>query len=344
MATPRRNTNSLHGAPPTSGQSQVPRSARVVPDSIQTDGDGNNDDATMQEEETPLYPSQTTNGNAVQQDLNSTVVKDFVGRVAKAASLGELLRCVPAPAQATTKPVLEEVLASFIKQSGVLTLVREWKDKLNKLEFSSISALNSIRPPVVQICKEAKKHDNGELSALNLSEVIADAKDAALVKMIAIKEKEAVVLGGVCSLNAIVTALKTVWAEVAATPFCTPETLSILIQNDSASRVAQAISAIGKNAVLRVHFSKTKQTEARQAADQEMTDVTTEVGQKKLQTLIGEALKRREQAQRDKKRSGKDERRAGPPKKKNQEKRKVPNAVRKNKKQGTSAKRQPKKP
>jgi hypothetical protein len=294
-------------------------------------------------------PSQASNSTATEEsqaNLNTHVAVDFVTRLSRCQTIGEVVRLVPAPAQEKTKEILDRVYESFIRRSNATQVKLRWKDALDKQEYESIPELNSLKRPVVQLSKLAETVDKGAFAPFNFSEAINTAKKAALEEMIRIKTQEIKNLDTLCEETNIQAKVKAEWMTASQGVGVTPEHLTLLLEDGPSSRIVQAAISIGRNAVSRSVIIKQKKNQTRADAEVDMTDPLQ--NKEQIESLVMEMIKRREQSKRDKSLSGKGKGRAGPPKKKNQKEsaskvQKKKQRTRKPKKQGSSTKGQRKK-
>ncbi|KNG52841.1 hypothetical protein TW65_09335 [Stemphylium lycopersici] len=132
----------------------------------------------------------TASQDAFQQQLNKKILEDLFARMSRCHALGELIRTIPAPAQAATKEVLEKVTDAFTRQGVCEVLKTSWQDALDKREYDRIPELNSLKAPSVQVSKLAKEIDEVALNALNFTLAMQEARQAALVVIIGIKQQE----------------------------------------------------------------------------------------------------------------------------------------------------------
>lgn len=291
----------------------------------------------------PTQASNSTRTEENQEQLNNHVAVDFVTRLSRCQTIGEVVRLVPAPAQEKTKEILDRVYESFIRRSNANSVMIRWKDALNKQEYEAIPELNSLKKPVVQLSKLAETVDKGAFSPYTFATAINTAKKLALEEMIRIKNQEIKNLDSLCEESDIQAKVKTVWMNVSSEEGILPEHMNLLLEDGPSSRMVQAAISIGRNAVTRSIIIKQKRNESKANAEVEMTDVLQ--NKEQIEGLVMEMIKRREQSKRDKTLSGKGKGRAGPPSKKNQKKesakvqKKKPRS-RKPKKQGSSTRGQ----
>jgi len=272
------------------------------------------EDTRMDEDVTQTTVTSTQ--HEFQQDVNNKVLHDLLARMSRCHSFGELMKTVPAPAQETTKAILEKVTDSFTRQGACETLKASWQDFLNKSEFNRVPELNSLKPPVVQISKIAKEVDQVALTALNFDQVMLDARKAALAQMIGLKQQEIINLRTLCDERIIRSTLFTAWQPIGSRAGITPEHATILTNHGCAERLVQMAISIGQNSLARSATVKQKRLEKRAEADIEMTDLPG--NKKQFESMFNEMMRKRQQSERDRKTSGKGKGRAGPPKKKNQ--------------------------
>jgi len=204
-----------------------------------------------------------------------------------------------------------------------------WKDQLRSgtyaTEDSIVPQLNSIKPPNIQVCKEALDHDVG-LAGINFTSVVSDAKKAALKQMIEIKNREENGLREIIQPGHIANQLKSAWATAIKneTSTISVEVSFVMHEEGVLHKVSQAIAAIGISSYEKAKFLKEKRLNAKKEARIESMDVDMEgtgnsaaTTKKQLQALVDEALKRKMQSNKDKRLSGKGQRRNGTSKKQN---------------------------
>jgi hypothetical protein len=297
---------------------------------------------------TPFPHSANDEDAALTKALLEYTLKDTINRLSKANGSGDILRCIPAIAQTRCKELLDSFHSAFVKEGLANNLLVELRSSLASGEYSKISALNSLKPPVIQLSKEALEADNGTLQGMNFNAVVEEAKKQALTKMIEIKDQEIKTLHSVCGFTSVMSRLLVLFRTAAAEPSCAPELVTLLTTPEFAKRVAQTVISVGNNAVFKITKAKDKKTEKQKTADIESTDIHSKDGQKKLRALITEAMSRREQSLRDKKLTGKGKSRAGPRQEQNQrvskkQRRKQNKANKKVLGQSASTKKQPNK-
>lgn len=264
----------------------------------------------------PPVASGSSDG-AARQVVLDLVRQEFFKKVWQCNTIGELVRVIPVPAQPSSKNVLDGVYQACQKQGAAVALLQLWRDVLraNTLrEFEKVAQLNSIRAPVVQVCKEALLGpEDGGLSSLNFDDTVKAAKRSALQKMIEIKALEVQNLQGYVQPNAVSRRLQVAWEEVFANNAAslTPEHADLLSENAVIERVARVATSIGESSYKRVKLAKEKRVEVRKDADVEMTDASGAKGKKHLAAVVEEVLKRREQSRKDRALSGKGRRRSG---------------------------------
>lgn len=270
------------------------------------------------------------------EDTIDGIKEELTREIAKCSSVGSLVRLVPVPAQPDAKVIFEDVFTACQKKGSAELLLKQWRSKLASSAYHEVSNLNSLRAPVVQVCKEAQGPDDGGLSVMDFTSVILDAKKAALTRMISIKELEYSNLVNFTSRLTVERKLFACWARAMGGPHLTPEHQGILKDEQILKRFAQVISSIGDSAYLKVTNNRQRQEDMRKEALKNSTVLPSEDGQRDMMSLVNEALKRREQSRRDKNKAGKAKSKAGngkggagPSKKQNQKKGKVTGGVRK---------------
>lgn len=283
---------------------------------------------TMAPPPTAPPSSEATLNEEVMKRVFASLIED----ISKCSTVGGLARLVPVPAQPGSKTIFEDVFTACQKKGSAEILLKEWRKKLADSAFDKVSMLNSIKAPVVQVCKEAQGPGDGGLSGMNFSSVIKDAKMAALQQMIAIKEKEFNNLVAFSSRMVVERKLAACWEEVVQGPHLTPEHRVILQHEEVVKRMAHTAAAIGASAYLKVANQRQRQQDTSKEAKSSATDLPSGAGQKSMMSLIEEAFNRREQSRRDKNkakksRSGNGKRGAGPPRKQNQKKEKKTGGV-----------------
>jgi hypothetical protein len=296
-------------------------------------------------------PSEPTDSQAqLQIEVNQKLLLDWIARVSRCLHPQELLRTVPAPAQAVTKNVLDKVMESFTKQGACSQLHSHWKDCLARNDFKTIPELNSLKSPLVQVSKLAKEADEAAINtANNFEEVLQEARRAALSKMIEIKKAEVKSLKSLCNQETLINRLHLEWQQVAAFKTTTPEHMAILQFRDCVKRLVISILSIGQNSLQQSAILKQNKLKKRAEADTNKTDIVG--NHKELESVVKAMLKRNEQSKRDRQKSKKGKGRAGPPsKQKNQKTGQTNNGVQKKKprtpqkkrkgKKGSSTKRQ----
>jgi hypothetical protein len=225
---------------------------------------------------------------------------------------------------------LDGVYQAFQKLGAAEALHLFWTDQLRSNTFDEkyrgVSHLNSIKAPVVQVCKEALEGDDGSLSSLNdFTTVLKGIKRTALEKMIAIKAREVENLQNFVQSHAIAERLRLAWKQVVTkqTGHITPEHAQLLGSGDAIQRVARVAASIGESSYQRTRLAKQKKrVEPKKNADVEMTDVSSTEGKKHLATLVKEQFQRELQSRQDRARSGKGKRSSGISKKKKTQKKK----------------------
>lgn len=282
---------------------------------------------------------------SLDEDLVKDIATALVGDITKCSTIGALVKLVPVPAQPGSRTIFDDVFTACQKKGAAENLLKLWRNKLASSALSEVSALNSLKAPVIQICKEAQGPDDDGLSGMNMDDVVKDAKTAALRQMIAMKEKEFTNLVLFTSRATVERKVASCWALAGNSPHLTPEHRALLAFDEIRKRFARAAAAIGDSAYLKVSNNRQRQEETRQEAAGQATDLTGEKGQRDMQALIDQTLARREQSRRDKNknkrnRSGKGKRGAGPSGNQNQKKEKKaggarPKGVQKNAKKST---------
>jgi hypothetical protein len=255
----------------------------------------------------------TASQHAFQQNVNNKILEDLFARMSRCHTLGELIRTIPAPAQAATKEVLEKVTDAFTRQGVCEVLKTSWQDALNKGEYDRIPELNSLKAPSVQVSKLAREIDETALNALNFTSALQDARKAALVIMIGIKQQEILNLDQLCSEQIIRGKIVKIWKDISEEDGITPEHMTILLHKGCAERLVQMAISIGHDSLTRSANTKKKRLEKREEAETDKTNLPD--NQKSLRALVHEEMKRMRQSEKDKKiNSKKGSGRAGPPK------------------------------
>jgi len=255
----------------------------------------------------------TASQHAFQQNVNNKILEDLFARMSRCHTLGELIRTIPAPAQAATKEVLERVTDAFTRQAVCEVLKTSWQDALNKGEYDRIPELNSLKAPSVQVSKLAREIDETALNALNFTSALQDARKAALVIMIGIKQQEILNLDQLCSEQIIRGKIVKIWKDISEEDGITPEHMTILLHKGCAERLVQMAISIGHDSLTRSANTKKKRLEKREEAEADKTYLPD--NQKSLRALVHEEMKRMRQSEKDKKiNSKKGSGRAGPPK------------------------------
>jgi hypothetical protein len=278
---------------------------------------GRPDDPRMDVDSTPTQSTVTNSQHTFQQDVNNKVLSDLLARMSRCHTFGELLKTIPAPAQETTKSILEKVTESFTRQGACETLKATWQDFLNKGEFNRVPELNSLKAPSVQISKLATEVDEVAINALNFDEIMLDVRKAALAQMIGLKQQEIANLRKLCDEKTIRVTLFASWSPIVDRAGTTPEHATILTHKGIAERLVQMAISIGQNSLTRSATIKQKKLEKKAEADTEMTDIPG--NKKQFESMFREMMKRERQSEKDRKTSGKGKGRAGPPKTKNQQ-------------------------
>lgn len=254
--------------------------------------------------------------------LSSAYLQEFQLKLAGCQTVGEVLKLLPVPVQPISRDVLDGVYQASQKLGGAQALLLFWKDRLRSGVFDGVAQLNSIKAPIVQVCKEAIGPDDGGLSAMNLDPTIHKAKESALTAMVAIKEQEVANLQSFVQPQNIRARLQPAWGSVveqqAAT--ITAEHQALLGNEDVLRKVCQVTASIGESSSQRARIAKDKRAADRREADVDMTDVQTGSSKKQLASLVEEVLKRREQSRRDRAQSGKGKRSSGTSKQKKTQK------------------------
>lgn len=279
-------------------------------------------------------PQHSIDDVSLDSDMMKEIVTSLIGELTKCSTIGALTRLVPVPAQPDSRNIFEEVFTACQKRGAAENLLMLWQNKLASSAFGEVSALNSLKAPTVQVCKEALGPNDNGLSAMNLNTVLQNAKEQALRQMIAIKQKELTNLVTFTSRAAVELRLAACWNTAATSAFLTPEHRAILSHPEIGKRFARSATAIGDSAYLNVSNQRQRREETRQEASRGATNVNTGPGVQSVQALIDQTLARREQSRRDKRNnpSGKGKRRAGPSNKQNQKKEKKTGGVRKTRK------------
>ncbi|RAQ98634.1 hypothetical protein DDE82_009060 [Stemphylium lycopersici] len=254
----------------------------------------------------------TASQDAFQQQLNQKILEDLFARMSRCHALGELIRTIPAPAQAATKEVLEKVTDAFTRQGVYEVLKTSWQDALDKREYDRIPELNSLKAPSVQVSKLAKEIDEVALNALNFTLAMQEARKAALVVMIGIKQQEINNLSQLCDESIIKGKIFKIWRDISGEDGITPEHMTILQHKGCAERLVQMAISIGHDSLTRSANTKKKRLEKKTEAEAEETNVANDP--KSVRALVHEIIKRERQSEKDKKISKKGRERAGPPK------------------------------
>lgn len=262
-------------------------------------------------------PRTQSSQGGVQATLTAAYLQDYILKISSCNTIGELLRIIPVPVQPVSRDILDGVYQASQKLGTAEALLLFWRDRLRSERFADVSQLNSIKAPVVQVCKEAIGPGDGGLSTMTLDDALRDAKKGALNQMINIKQLEVSNLRTFVQSNNIVNRLRPAWDNVLAqqVSMITAEHAAIIAENDVIRKVAQIAASISESSSQRAKFAKEKRATTKKDADINMTDVSGPGSQKQLVTLVEEALKRREQSRRDRAQTGKGKGRTGTPKK-----------------------------
>jgi hypothetical protein len=278
--------------------------------SLPIDGDG---DVDLTQGTADSSQTATASQQAFQQKVNDKILEDLFARMSRCHTLGELIKTIPAPAQTATKEVLEKVTDAFTRQGACEVLKTSWQDALDKGEYDRIPELNSLKAPSVQVSRIAKEIDETALNAHNFTSALADARKAALVVMIGIKQQEIINLNQLCNERPILSKIARIWRDVSTEDGITPEHLAILHNRGCAERLVQMAISIGHDSLTRSANIKKKRLEKKNEADTDMTGVADDP--KSVRALIREEMKRARQSEKDKRiNSKKGNGRAGPPK------------------------------
>lgn len=274
---------------------------------------------------------------SLDSEMLKEIVTTLIGELTKCSTIGALTKLVPVPAQPDSRNIFDEVFTACQKRGSAENLLMLWQNKLASSAFDEVPALNSLKAPTVQVCKEALGPNDDGLSAMNLATVLLNAKEQSLRQMIAIKQKELTNLVAFTSRATVETRLAACWDTAGTSSFLTPEHRAILTHPEIRKRFARTATAIGDSAYLNVSNQRQRREETRHEAQRGAANVNIGNGPQNVQALIEQTLARREQSRRDKKRSkpsGKGKGRAGPAKKsQNQKKEKKTGGVRKNRPQ-----------
>jgi hypothetical protein len=188
-------------------------------------------------------------------------------------TLGELIRTIPAPAQNATKDVLEKVTDAFTRQGACEILKTSWQDALDKREYDCIPELNSLKAPSVQVSKLAKEINEVALKALTFTTAINDARKAALVIMIGIKQQEINNLDKLCDAKSIRAKIHKIWSDISEEDGITPEHMAILERKECAERLVQIAISIGYDSLTKAANIKKKRLEQKNEAEERQTGV-----------------------------------------------------------------------
>lgn len=323
--------------------SRVPSGSRTIHDNM---------DIVSDEEDDPSEPTESQ--AQLQTAVNEKLLLDWLSRVSRCLHIQELLRTVPAPAQAITKNILDKVTESFSKQGSCRQVREHWKDCLARNDFTTIPELNSLKSPLVQVSKLAKEADEAAMNtASDFKDILQEARTAALKQMIEIKKAEVNSLKALCNKTTIVERLHNEWQQVAALRTTTPEHMAILTHHDCVDRLVTSLLSIGQNSLHHAVIAKQNKLKKRSEANSEKSNFTG--NRKEIEGVVKELLKRGEQSKRDRqktKKSKKGNGRAGPPQKtKNQttgptkvQKKKPRTKQKDRKKKGSSTRKQRQKP
>lgn len=267
-----------------------------------------------------VFPSQSSGLGGMEQDIKNVALQEFFKSVASVSTIGELVRAIPVPAQPISRDILDGVYQACQKLGAAETLLAEWRDQLRTGAYADksknkVAQLNSIKPPVVQVCKEALAGSEGRgLESLNdFDATISSMKQLALNKMIEIKAKEVKNLQDYVQSRAIEDRLRAAWADVVTrlTGTITPEHADLLGKAEALQRVSRVAASIGESSYRRVLIAKNKKVLTKKDADVDMTDAHTGESRKQLHTLVKEMFKREQQSRQDRARSGKGKRSSG---------------------------------
>lgn len=254
----------------------------------------------------------STSQDVFQRALNTKIMEDLFARMSRCHSLVELLKTVPAPAQNATKGILEKVTDAFTRQGACEVVKTIWQDALNKGEYDNISELNSLKAPSVQVSKLAQEVDPIALKGLNFDSDLTNARKAALITMIGIKQQEINNLNQLCKETIIRRKVFATWKDISGEKGITPEHMTILLSKGCAERLVQMAISIGHDSLTRSANIKKKRLEKKDEAEAKKTEAADDP--KSMRALIQEELKRARQSEKDKKISKKGSGRAGPPK------------------------------
>lgn len=302
----------------------------------------------MDVDSTPTSSYPTDSQLHFQQGVNTQVMQDLLARMSRCHTFGELMKTVPAPAQETTKIILEKVVDSYTRQGACETLKATWQDFLNKSEYHRVPELNSLKAPTVQISKLAREVDQVALNNFNFDTILQDARHATLVQMIGLKQQEISNLKSLCNERSIRDKLFVAWTLLVTDGTTTPEHANILTHQGCAERLVQMAISIGQNSLAKTAISKQKKQEKLAEADRQKTDLVG--NSKSFESMFKEMMRKEKQSEADRRKSGKGKGRAGPPNKsKNQKpgsarvqkKKKPAQASAKGKAPATSTGRQP---
>jgi len=279
--------------------------------------------------QTSAAPSQAE--QEAQNKLTERVLVDLLSKIPTCNTLGELVRALPVPAQPSAKGILDRVYGAAHRLGAAEVLLQTWRDVLRTSDWEKVAQLNSIRIPNLQVCKEALGPEDDGLSSMNLDDWLRESKKSALTRMIEIKNKEVTNLRQVIQPRAIASDLTTAWSEAVTreASLITAEAQAVMTMPMLAQKVAQSAAAIGVSSYEKAKKVKENRISTKKSARigaQELND--TPMGgtgdgptQNQLRALVGEAVKRQMQSQKDRGLAGKGKRRTAPSKTKKVQKR-----------------------
>lgn len=280
----------------------------------------------------PLDPFPSSLTRDEEDDLNqnlkdlvsNNIMADVVKGVFQAKNSSQLKKLVPIPIQPTLLPLMTELEGVMTSQMNTTSIMQKWKKVLESSDakrFDSLSWLNGVKIPTLKVhvsCIDTVKTDE------ILSKRLLKTKESVLYEAQATKKKELTSL--MTTQRGLVEKGLAMWSSV--------RDLGLQEEGPHANKIlsdrgyiwlamVRALSSIIAASNLKKVMAANQKDTIKKKAAVGATDLNSPNGQKKLQQMINEAVRRNGQSRKDKKsgqktgqKSKKDRGRGGPPNKK----------------------------
>lgn len=234
--------------------------------------------------------------------VSNNIMADVVKGVFQAKNSSQLKKLVPIPLQPNLFPLFGELEGVMTSQMNTTSLIQKWKKVLDSSDakrFDSLSWLNGVKIPTLKVhvsCTDTVKTDE------ILAKRLLKTKESVLYEALSTKKKELTAL--MTTQRGLVEKGQAIWTSVRDLGLQEEGPHANKILSDRCyiwlAMVRALSSIVAANNLKKVLATNQKEAIKKKAAVG-ATDLNSPNGQKKLQQMINEAVRRNSQSRKDKK-------------------------------------------